>query len=583
MPHIHNHQGGLEVNLASPPTIYNNGNKYFKTMIKKIIMSKKKRHTTSKAKKYLEESNMKGKMVVYHQKYQEGNPPVYMGEDAYPYNRNGILIVADGLGGRGGFPHTQLKSFKKYDDRNFLGLDADELCDVILKVLTSGEIGLTVDGIDEHFKDYIKCCFKEILAWREIYINNKEEYDYRNSGYFASRLVTLIASFAINYMPKFNKDTLFQKLSREKHLVVGTTATKDESHALRKYADRLQKVISTKLKEFCDVIGFQHEAKSDSMYLLPSTMMIALTKRNRDKVNVVYLWAGDCRGYVWTKDGMKKVTEDHEEAEIMTNLISCSKDFYIDAKCVRVKVPCLIFNASDGCYKSENYISSMDMELDILQALCANNNVVANETVAKTLCSVYSEKGKHDDSNTISLVQYGNVRDALAKRLGRLVAMRKEIETNAEVFGGSEHYKGVKQERSIAEKGIVEDVLAEHIEYDTMKDAVRKIMIGENYAPYQTALAEIKQDVADEASEALREKYSQRFWRVNKKSIVYKIWQNEETRSALSEEILKQIEEAIALDKEANKAVDEAVGKIEQIIKAYYESYNLFNTEKEED
>ena len=45
--------------------------------------------------------------ILYHQKIKENRngQRVYLGEDAYPYADKDFIIVADGLGGRGGFPH----------------------------------------------------------------------------------------------------------------------------------------------------------------------------------------------------------------------------------------------------------------------------------------------------------------------------------------------------------------------------------------------------------------------------------------------------------------------------------------------
>ncbi len=49
-------------------------------------------------------------MLLHHQKrrnFTDGTF-VHIGEDGYPYADNEMLIVADGLGGRGGYPHTKI-------------------------------------------------------------------------------------------------------------------------------------------------------------------------------------------------------------------------------------------------------------------------------------------------------------------------------------------------------------------------------------------------------------------------------------------------------------------------------------------
>ena len=50
--------------------------------------------------------------TVYHQKikHDADGRTIYIGEDARPYADGEILVVADGLGGRGGYPHSKIDS-----------------------------------------------------------------------------------------------------------------------------------------------------------------------------------------------------------------------------------------------------------------------------------------------------------------------------------------------------------------------------------------------------------------------------------------------------------------------------------------
>jgi len=49
-------------------------------------------------------------MLLHHQKRRNFNDGTFVniGEDGCPYADKELLIVADGLGGRGGYPHTKI-------------------------------------------------------------------------------------------------------------------------------------------------------------------------------------------------------------------------------------------------------------------------------------------------------------------------------------------------------------------------------------------------------------------------------------------------------------------------------------------
>ena len=113
--------------------------------------------------------------VLYHQK-QKTDPSgrrIYIGEDAYPYAGDGIFIVADGLGGRGGYPHTRIDR-RILDRERFYGL-------VFAPVF--GE------NVSEEFRAFVTDSFREIFETKDYYFENSATT--RSSGYFASGLSAL--------------------------------------------------------------------------------------------------------------------------------------------------------------------------------------------------------------------------------------------------------------------------------------------------------------------------------------------------------------------------------------------------------
>lgn len=541
----------------------------------------------------------KNTMTVYNQKLkEEGESTVYYGEDAYPYNKNGVLIVADGLGGRGGFPHKRFKE-------KILAMDENQLCDTIVKLIDPNleKIGKTGD----EFKDFIKRSFKEIIDSRDIYVNSNDEYNYRHSGYFASRLVTIIVAFCINFVDGFDKEELLKKISASE-LEIGKPITKKENEILKEYADNLQNEIKNRLKYICQRIGFEHEAISNSMYLLPTTLMVALTKESEDHVEVVNLWAGDCHSYVLDNIGLKKLTEDHEDGEIMTNLITADRDFYVDAKYTKLSKPCVILNASDGCYKCESYVFPMDMESDIINAFIDSYDNIQKEIeekskeaiedfspiywngISSTLENLYKEKGRHDDSNTMSLAVYGfeNIEDIaewIVDKRKNIDKMITELNEAYDKIGGSIGYKEIKQTRMIAPKEIIESIITEHIIYENkvVRDIVKDIMLRSSYDPYEQAVAKFNDtNLTDEQIaeiDLIMERYTKRYWRVNKRSILHEIWKDEKKRTeVLSPEIIDLVNEELEKDKndENNKILDDSIRQIDCLIGKYVKEYEKY-------
>ncbi len=318
---------------------------------------------------------------------------IYQGEDSHPYADSEVLIVADGLGGRGGFPHT------KIDHRI---LDKDEIYGVLFANVFTAEVS-------EEFKDFVVNNFSELFETKEYYWDSDDTQ--RRSGYFASRIVTAIALYEVKYNPDFSRATVFEGFDAK---------TDDEKDELAlSLGKRLGELILEKLKAIAELGGFEMEVSNKGAYLLPSTLTVALMNEREDAVDVLYLWAGDSRGYIWSVEGgMAQVTEDHEQDETMTNLITLSRPFTVEGRFLTVQKPCAIFNASDGVYKPPSFACPIDQEYVFLIAVDKYDNEAEAMAYLEREYNNYSP----DDSSTLALYgagyeSYEAFREAVRERM----------------------------------------------------------------------------------------------------------------------------------------------------------------------
>lgn len=320
-------------------------------------------------------------MTLHHQKTRKlaDGRQIKIGEDGRPYAKDGILIVADGLGGRGGFPHSKI---------NRQLLDRDYFFEIAF--------GKDFEGADEDFMPFVLDSFSEFFDLKDVYFTSPSAM--RTSGYFASRLVTAIVLYELKTNPQYERNTLLSKLKS-----LDSAARVEE---LRHLGEGLAETIRVKLERFAERMGLVLESKTRGSYLLPSTLVIALTEEHDEDVDVLYLWAGDSRGYLWDTDGLAQITDDHEQNETMTNLITLTKPFAIEARLLTVKKPVVLFNASDGCYKCPCFASPLDLEYSLLQGFAGADGF---EKASELLDVTFAGIGTHDDSNTIALATFGYV------------------------------------------------------------------------------------------------------------------------------------------------------------------------------
>lgn len=456
-------------------------------------------------------------MIVYNQRIQKWEPKVYIGEDAHPYAKDGILLVADGLGGRGGYPH-------KKADREII--DRDKFYDLVFGDVFKG-------NVDEDFVNYVVNGFSEIFEMKDYYFECERAI--RTSGYFASRLVAAIALYEIKYVKTFDREKLFDDIQNHQDTI---------DQVLSEYAKRLAKEIRDKLEKIAKKIGLEIETSVTGAYLLPTTLQIALTKEEKNIVKSVFLWAGDSRAYMWNNDGLAQITDDHENGETMYNLVCLSRDFKIEARYESFQKPCVLFVATDGCYKCSCYSSPLEMEMTFLNAF---NDADTFEDAAKNFEEAYDRIGRHDDSNSMALQSFGydnddNVRDygifknAVKERLKHI--QQNIIRKLPDIFevNYSEESRRIEEMKN----DIVFENATEWINSQKVFEYVSRLMTDAQYEPFFKAKKENADNLNMLNDRALEAKKQAMNWFGTNKELFFSPSVNEKDDETLYDMLIKK-------------------------------------------
>lgn len=401
-------------------------------------------------------------MLLHHQKRRNFNDGTFVniGEDGYPYADKELLIVADGLGGRGGYPHTKINP-------------------AILnpEIFFNSFIAPVVGIADSNYATFVTSSFHELFELGAKYFSGTATM--RTSGYFASRLVTAIILHAIKFNQSFRRDVIFDNIRRMEG--------EEQKQYIDSVRNKLAELIQCQLSAMARLMGLELESKTKGSYLLPTTLTVALINETENGVDVLYLWAGDSRGYLWNADGLAQITDDHERDETMTNLITLTKPFQLEARLFRTNKPVILFNATDGCYKCPCFASAFDLEYVFLQAINSSNSF---EETVKNLDKQFTVIGTHDDSNTMALTSFGyeSFEDIKAAVSQRLAYLHEHIIQELPGILERDYEDELNQIDEQMEGGIfaVKDSL---IEIGPIVEFVKQRMVEEGFAPYVQELS----------------------------------------------------------------------------------------------
>lgn len=333
------------------------------------------------------------KLTVYRQssKQRPDGQIIYKGEDARPYVGDNVLFVADGLGGASAIRHQKFKPEL---------FDEDKILSVLFKDIPGYEDEIL--SLNEEYKKYIVNSFGEFTSIKNCYFDNI--YNIKKSGYFASRIVAAI----------FLHDVLYDMNSKQPiwNIENGVLFDKyNQAENKQEFLDNISKYITDKVKVELKTIAKNanliYESSYSGLALLGTTLCATIFYEREDCVEAFYFVAGDSRPYMWNDKGLFQVVEDQEGQDGgMTNYIKANEDgdFKIECKYLKFNKPCILFNASDGCFDSKYFISQMAFEKLILETIVAENDL---DAVSAKLENIFLEYGKHDDSSTIAMRFFG--------------------------------------------------------------------------------------------------------------------------------------------------------------------------------
>lgn len=431
-----------------------------------------------------------------------------VGEDAKPYADEKLIVVADGLGGRGGFPHIEL-------DRGML--EKDRLVDVAFSPV------FDLEGAKyEDLKKFIQESFSDLFALKEIY--GRDFYSSKGSGYFASHLVAAIALYLLRFDARFDIDALFENCEKAKARAQEETGEKKEGEKatppanaesktentvekaenapakaenavskeelLQKFALDFSAALKEKLAAIAQNAGLKNESRLKGTYLLPTTLSVTLMREREESVDLICLWAGDSRAYYWNEEGLAQISDDHEIGGTMTNLISLAKDFRLQICSLKVKKPCLVFNATDGVYKCMMFASPLDLESLLLQVILKSESV---EQLEENLDKIYENIGRHDDSNSLAAVTFGYADLGALKAAAGKRSDEIEREIVSRLPGILTRDYRAEYEKADAE--FISSLLKvkdKAIAVPEVLAAVTRQMKERKYAPFEKEVAEIK-------------------------------------------------------------------------------------------
>lgn len=326
------------------------------------------------------------KLTVYRQseKTRPDGTIVYKGEDGRPYVDGQLLFVADGLGGAAAIRHL------KFNQDLF---NSEKLLDTLFE-------GIYEDYSNEIFSKYVVDSFYELFAVKDCYTDNVNNI--KKSGFFASRIVTAIILHEMLYNGEYCAEKLFDGLA----CCEGDEAKLEYINGIGQH---FKDLIQTKLKQISQKVNLIYESSYTNLALLGSTLCATIYLEREDKVEALYLTAGDSRPYVWSEsNGLCQVLPDQEGADGgMTNYIKANDgaDFHIRCNYFSFAKPCILFNASDGCFDSGKFtISQLGFEKLILESGVEADDM---EKLGEALYSFFVVNGRHDDSSTIAMKAFG--------------------------------------------------------------------------------------------------------------------------------------------------------------------------------
>lgn len=306
---------------------------------------------------------------------------VYSGEDARPYVDDALIMVADGLGGTGAI--RQLSVVKELFDR-----------ETVIQALFKD---MYEKAEDEVFAEYVKDSFVELYSLKDVY-DKEHPFVLKKSSYYGSRIVCSILLYHFLHDTEWNVEQIFSEFA-----ACEEASKKDY---LTQLGGKVATVIKEDIAKIAENANIIYESSLPRLKLLATTLCATIVHEHDDFVEAIYFLVGDSRPYMWSEsEGLCQVIEDQEGIDgAMNGCIHFGGDFSVTCQHFTFKKPCVLFNASDGCFESGKFLSPMAFEKLLLDAINENDSI---ESIENKLISDYDTYGTHDDSSTLAMRCFG--------------------------------------------------------------------------------------------------------------------------------------------------------------------------------
>lgn len=313
------------------------------------------------------------------------------GEDALPHVDDHVLFVADGIGGCSSTRHRKFNTDLFDPDKQFETLFG----------------GVLEEEADAFTREYLRRCFADFVGNQPYY--DKQVAARRKSSFFGARILSTLL------LHKLRSDAdlhIYDGGIFDEYHHCGSAEKKEEY--LQSKADMMGEYLHKKLIDVANKAGFAADkSSSSSIVMFGTTLCFTIFRENPEKkyVEALYFVAGDSRPYAMAKYngrwGMFQTISDCEESDgSMTSCVCAEERVPIRFACAyrKFNTPCILFNASDGCFDSGGFISQLTYEKIIYDCILES---ASTEELSSRLTEFFSVYGRHDDCSTMAMRFFG--------------------------------------------------------------------------------------------------------------------------------------------------------------------------------